>query len=357
MATQAFNALTGVSVGSNANLVIDANANAYFANVSGNFANLDGNVSANYFLGNGSQLSNLLTVSQYTSGSYSNVVANVHGLTFDTTTGFSVTDLGGGNALIQLGSSFKTWQVAGQTSLVAVGEDTVEFVDGNNIVITTNTSAYPQQIEFSLSNNVSIVGNLTASSKVDFSNTTNVALGDVGNVHIAGGSPSYVLTTDGTGNLSWSAAAGGAIGATGATGPIGNDGATGATGVVGTTGATGATGYTGSTGATGATGVVGTTGATGATGYIGSTGATGTAGADGDRYATTSNTSFALGNSGTQTIFLNDLTVDYSIGQDIIVAFNAGNIQYGLVNSYNPGTGALLLKRLSLDQVHTVLGV
>ena len=42
MATQAFNALTGVSVGSNANVVIDANQNA-------NFANID----ANNFIGSG----------------------------------------------------------------------------------------------------------------------------------------------------------------------------------------------------------------------------------------------------------------------------------------------------------------
>ena len=172
MATQtsAFNALTGVSVGGNANVVIDANSNANFANVV-----------ANNFSGNGSQLSNVLTVSQYTTGSYSNVVANVHGLTFDTTTGFTVTDLGGGNALIQLGSSFKTWQVAGQTSLVAVGEDTVEFVDGNNIVITTNASANPQQIEFSLDNNVTLSGNLTAGNAnvigiVNFSSASNALI-------------------------------------------------------------------------------------------------------------------------------------------------------------------------------------
>ena len=269
MATQAFNADTGVSVGSTANLVIDANSNAFFANVSGNFANFDSNVSANHFLGNGSQLSNVLTVSQYTTGSYSNVVSNVHGLTFDTTTGFSVTDLGGGNALIQLGSSFKTWEVTGQTSLVAVGEDTVQFVAGTGIDITTNAAAYPQQIIFS-------------------------------------------------------ATGGGSTGATGATGP---DGATGATGF---------------DGATGASGLDGATGSTGATGEIGATGASG---ADGDRYATTSNTSFTLGDSGTQTIFVNDLNVDYSTGQDIIVAFNSGNIQYGLVNSYNPGTGALLFTK------------
>ena len=123
-----------------------------------------GNITGNYILGNGSQLSNLLTVSQYTTGNISNVVPNVHGLLFDTTTGFSVTDIGNGNALITLGSSFKTWEVAGQTSLVAVGEDTVQFVDGNNIVITTNALSTPQQIKFSLSDNVLVSGNLSGSN-------------------------------------------------------------------------------------------------------------------------------------------------------------------------------------------------
>ena len=123
-----------------------------------------GNITGNYLFGNGSQLSNLLTVSQYTTGNVSNVVPNVHGLLFDTTTGFSVTDIGNGNALITLGSSFKTWEVAGQSSLVAVGEDTVQFVDGNNIVITTNALSTPQQIKFSLSDNVSVSGNLSGSN-------------------------------------------------------------------------------------------------------------------------------------------------------------------------------------------------
>lgn len=112
----------------------------------------------------GGNVTNALIVSQYTNGNISNSVPNVSGLLFDTTTGFNVTDLGGGNALITLGSSFKTWEVAGQTSLVAVGEDTVQFVDGNNIVITTNALSTPQQIQFSLSDNVSVTGNITAAN-------------------------------------------------------------------------------------------------------------------------------------------------------------------------------------------------
>jgi hypothetical protein len=110
-----------------------------------------GNVTGAYFVGNGSQLAGVgtpLTVSQYTTGNISNAISNVSALRFDTTTGFSVTDIGNNSALISLGSSFKTWEVAGQANLVAVGEDVVEFVAGNGISITTNALSTPQQIQF-----------------------------------------------------------------------------------------------------------------------------------------------------------------------------------------------------------------
>ena len=52
------------------------------------------------------------------------------------------------------------------------------------------------------------VGNLGATSivatgAVDFSTTSNVALGAVANISITGGSAGYLLSTDGTGELSW----------------------------------------------------------------------------------------------------------------------------------------------------------
>ena len=145
----------------------------------------------------------------------------------------------------------------------------------------------------------------------------NVTLGNVGNVHITGGSNGQVLSTDGSGNLNWTTAQGGATGpqgATGATGPSGTNGATGATGTtgstglpgivesntapvntnilwldttepgvqgIGSTGATGAAGPTGATGLTGPTGSQGSTGATGVAGPTGPTGATGLTGATG----------------------------------------------------------------------------
>jgi hypothetical protein len=161
----------------------------------------------------------------------------------------------------------------------------------------------------------------------------------------------------------------GSIGARGADGYIGADGATGPTGAQGPTGPTGATGIQGPTGpqgtigntgpqgiqgnngiqgptgpigATGPTGAASTvTGPTGSTGATGPTGPTGPAGADGDRYHTTSSTSFTLTASGSTTIIVDDLGVDYSSGQSIIVSHNGTSHQHGTVTSYNPSTGEL----------------
>jgi len=186
------NGTSNVTVASSSNITIGVAGStvATFASTGEYVTGLvsaTGNVKGNYLLGNGSQLSNVLTVSQYTTGNISNVVPNVHGLLFDTTTGFSVTDMGNGNALITLGSSFKTWEVAGQTSLVAVGEDTVKFVDGNNIVITTNALSTPQQIKFSLSDNVSVSGNITGGNVRTIGSVS--ATGNVsGNYFIGNGS-------------------------------------------------------------------------------------------------------------------------------------------------------------------------
>ncbi len=76
-----------------------------------------------------------------TANSLTNTVTNVTAIRFDRDTGFNVTDLGSGEVKVSLGSSFKTWKVAGQDSLVAFGEDTVEFKAGDGITLTTNPTA------------------------------------------------------------------------------------------------------------------------------------------------------------------------------------------------------------------------
>ena len=170
------------------NLNVIGNANVGNLSFSTGQITGTGNVTAGYFFGNGSGLTDMLTVSQYASGTISNSVPNVNTIRFDTNTGIFVTNLGGGEALISLGSSFKTWQVAGQTSLVAVGEDTVQFVAGTGITITTNAAAYPQQIEFSSS----ATGISNGNSNVNIPSAN-------GNVNISAVGVSNVLVVTGTG--------------------------------------------------------------------------------------------------------------------------------------------------------------
>lgn len=54
-----------------------------------------------------------------------------------------------------------------------------------------------------------ISGNLRVTGNVNFSGAANVTLGSVANLKISGGFNGYVLSTDGLGNLSWSAGGGG----------------------------------------------------------------------------------------------------------------------------------------------------
>ena len=160
------------------------------------------------------------------------------------------------------------------------------------------------------------------------------------------GSSGYVMSTDGSGVLSFvpsNSGATGPAGATGATGPTGATGATGSTGPSGSTGATGATGpygstgatgpggtsgYQGTTGATGPTGSTGATGATGATGPAGATGATGAAGSAGSAGATgatglgyyVTSTSSNLLNTGSLTWTVNTSNA-YVVGQRVRVIY------------------------------------
>jgi hypothetical protein len=73
----------------------------------------------------------------------SNVISDVTQINFDSFTGFKLADLGAGNVKVSLASSFKTWQVDGQTDLVAHGEDTIKFATANGIVITTHPTPDP----------------------------------------------------------------------------------------------------------------------------------------------------------------------------------------------------------------------
>lgn len=88
--------------------------------------------------------------------------------------------------------------------------------------------------------NLNVPGAIVTANGASFVGPVN--LGSIANINISGGSSGYVLSTNGSGNLSWD------VPTSGATGPVGATGPTGATGSQGPTGSTGITGATGPAG-------------------------------------------------------------------------------------------------------------
>ena len=90
----------------------------------------------------------LASVGLYSSSlnSASSTITNITSLNFDTDAGFSLTNLGGGAALVGMNSTFKFITVDGQQQLVAQGLDTLRFVAGTGISITTDPVNSPQSL-------------------------------------------------------------------------------------------------------------------------------------------------------------------------------------------------------------------
>ena len=151
-ATQAFmgwkNASGEFEFASNVSVTTGVATVATYGNIKAGSANLGNSVTSNYFIGNGSTIT-------YITG------ANVNGQV--------------GNALVA-----GTVYTAAQPNITSVGTLTAVSVSGN-----------------------ANVANLTANGVVNFTSTSNVALGAVGNVKVTGGMSGQYLTTDGSGNLSW----------------------------------------------------------------------------------------------------------------------------------------------------------
>lgn len=77
----------------------------------------------------------------------SNTITNITALKFDTDAGFDLTDLGNGAVKVGMNSTFKYWKVDGQPDLVANGLDTIRFVAGPGIQISTDPSSDPKAIK------------------------------------------------------------------------------------------------------------------------------------------------------------------------------------------------------------------
>jgi hypothetical protein len=181
-----------------------------------------GNVSANYFIGNGS------TLTYVTGGNVNGQVGNalVAGTVY-TNAQPNITSVG------TLASLTVTANItSGNASLGNLASAT--YFSGNGIFISNiagaNVSGIVANATYATSAgtagsattagtvttnaqpNITSVGTLaglTGTGLFNLTGTSNVALGAVGNVHITGGTSGYVLSTDGSGTLSWVAQSGG----------------------------------------------------------------------------------------------------------------------------------------------------
>mgnify|MGYP003345358286 CR=1 FL=1 len=161
-----------------------------------------GNITGSNFIGNGQYL---------TSITGANVTGTVSSATTATTatTATSATTAG-------------TVTTAAQPNITSLG--TLSSLTTNGLVTATVSGIKTSNIQDSSGTNtisvdsgtVGIVGNLSVGTGGTGNITTtgilasgNVTLGAVANIHISGGSANYVLKTDGTGNLSWTAQSGG----------------------------------------------------------------------------------------------------------------------------------------------------
>lgn len=116
-----------------------------------------------------------IEVSSITGSTLTNTVTSVTAFRFDTDSGFDVSELSPGTVKIGMNSTFKTWKVDGQSDLVATGLDTIEFVDGNGINITTNPSALPyKQITFSATVASIVAGNGISTTEANGAVTINL---------------------------------------------------------------------------------------------------------------------------------------------------------------------------------------
>lgn len=136
-------------------------------------ASITGNVNAGFFFGDGSQISNITT-------NTANFVVS--------SSQPNITSLGTLENLLVAGNIATSGAVSAGNFVTAGG------LNASNVVVSTNAN---------------IFGNLRAVGNINFATAANVNFGTIANIRIDGGLNGYVLTTDGLGNLSWSAGGGG----------------------------------------------------------------------------------------------------------------------------------------------------
>lgn len=204
-----------VSVSGTSNVAIftstGVNVSGYLTttgNIASGNANLGNLVTANYFSGNGSLLTSI------TGGNVTGQVANaVVAGTVTTAAQPNITSLGtlsslsvsgniaSGNA--NLGNLVTANFFSGSGNLLS----NIQAANITGTIGNANYAAYAGNVVNASQPNITSFGTLTTLTVDGVSN-----LGSISNVKITGGLAGYTIITDGTGNLTWTAAAGGSGG-------------------------------------------------------------------------------------------------------------------------------------------------
>jgi hypothetical protein len=120
-------------------------------------------------------------------GAVNTTVSGVTGINFDDSTGLHVTSQGSGNVFVSLGSGYKYITVSGQTTITAVGEDTLNVANGQGIVLTTSNTA-PKTLTIASTGYVNVDAQYTFSNTVTFSSTVSANInGNANNASYLGG--------------------------------------------------------------------------------------------------------------------------------------------------------------------------
>lgn len=221
---------------------IDPTANFTFANITAGNANLGNAATANYFIGNGSLLTGLSSSdSNYANfagtivnssqpnitsvGTLSNLTsngtvdfANTSNVTLGSVSNIRLSGGTNGQVLTSNGSSGLYWSAVatgggGSNILNGTSNVSIDLSGGNinasvggnaNIVVISSTGV-------DIAGYANITGSANIQGNLKLTGNRN-DLGPVSNLTIPGGLSGYVLSTDGSGNLSWTGQTGGGSG-------------------------------------------------------------------------------------------------------------------------------------------------
>lgn len=203
----------------------------------------NGNITANYFIGDGSQLTNVVATTALTANTVVNNaqpnITSVGTLTSLDLSGnitnanwtYSSYFSGNGNSLFGIvganvtgtvaNANFAAYAgnitIAAQPNITSLGTLSSLSVSGNISAGNTSVTGVVSTTNLAVTGNANLAVGSTLRSlgDVNFTQAPNVALGNISNLHITGGVNGYVLATDGGGNLYWTAGGGGGNGTPG----------------------------------------------------------------------------------------------------------------------------------------------